>query len=335
MFGATTYAWRLQNFTDLVVFGDSWTDNGRLNYVGSHNGSTLQLDFVAADGGRPWPSYVGQYTGANIHNYAVSGAVCANSLTPRIYSATGGMFPDIDTYELPAFIQDSQYSSSRGTKFMNTSAESTVYSIMIGGNDIGAYAFLTDSQTPGTTIVDYVDCVFRQIDRLFKHGGRYFVIHTLGAMYLAPQYAMPDDGGLEATQFWPDKYSNITGVSQRMLEQVGLTNAIYKSRMPLEVKFQQRYPGASFVLMNLEGLMRDIYHNPAQYLNGTPPYNVTGYINHCTLKSTDCVRIDKDNPDAFMWYDELHPSEQTWRIVANNFVDIINGRSVWATYLSA
>lgn len=168
---------------------------------------------------------------------------------------THKLFPDIDTYGIPAFLADSQYILPNGTRFMNISPESSVFAIMIGGNDVGAYAFLTDSQVPGKTIPDYVDCVFAQIDRLYQHGARYFLLNKLGAMYLAPQYAMPAAGGLRATQYWPDKYSNTTATSQRMLEQVALVNAIYEFRTPLEVKHQRRYPGASFALVNLEGLV--------------------------------------------------------------------------------
>ncbi|OJJ77745.1 hypothetical protein ASPBRDRAFT_111870 [Aspergillus brasiliensis CBS 101740] len=337
------YAWNVPNLTHLVVFGDSWSDAGRLHYFLSHNGSVPPVGWIdngdtpAADGGRPWPSYVGQYTGADVYNYAVAGAVCSNDLTPRIAQPVGKLFPDVAGYQVPAFLADSQYTYSNGTMFMDAAPESTVYAIMIGGNDVGADGFLTDSQTPGTTIADYIDCVFHQIDRLFQHGARNFVIHTLGAMYLTPQYGMPNEGGLKATQYWPDKYSNTTGVSQRMLEQVALVNAVYKARLPLEVEFQRRYPGAQFALVDLESLvsMIDIHKYPAGYLNGTSPYNVTGYTNHCSLSGTDCVRYDNENRDAFMWYDELHPSEQTWRAYARILVDIISGSSKWATYISA
>jgi hypothetical protein len=34
-------------------------------------------------------------------------------------------------------------------------------------------------------------------------------------------------------------------------------------------------------------------------------------------------------------YDELHPSEQTDRIIAKNFVDILDGSSKYATYYSS
>lgn len=212
-------------------------------------------DSLGADSGRPWPSYLGQYTGARVHNYAVSGAVCSNRLTPRTIDGTNQLFPDIDTYEVPAFLADSQYTFPNGSKFMDISLTSTVFAIMIGGNDVGAGAFLTDSQVPGKTLPNYVDCVFKQIDRLYQYGARYFLINQLGPMYLAPQYAMPDAGGLKATQYWPDKYANTTAASQRMLEQVATVNAVYVFRTPLEVEYQRRYPGAHFTLVNLEALV--------------------------------------------------------------------------------
>lgn len=194
-----------------------------------------------------------------MHNYAVSGGVCSHSLTPEIFKATQQLFPDIDTYGVPAFLADSQYTLPDGSKFMDISSESTVFTIMIGGNDVGAYAFLTDSQVHGKTIPNYVDCVFEQIDRLYQHGARYFLLNKLGAMYIVPQYAMPAAGGLKATQYWPDKYSNTTAASQRMLQQVALVNAIYEFRTPLEVEYRRRYPEAHFALVNLEGLVRTLY----------------------------------------------------------------------------
>jgi hypothetical protein len=33
-----------------------------------------------------------------------------------------------------------------------------------------------------------------------------------------------------------------------------------------------------------------------------------------------------------MWYDELHPSEQTDRVVAREFIKVVGEGSKWATY---
>lgn len=76
----------------------------------------------------------------------------------------------------------------------------------------------------------------------------------------------------------------------------------------------------------------DIYNHPSEYLNGTAPLSVTGFAHHCNLTRGDCVTAS--SPDSFLWYDELHPSEQTERVVARNFVDVVEGNSTWATYWS-
>lgn len=91
--------WQSSNFDSLVTFGDSYTDENRLNYFAMHNGSAppagtlLPESFATAGGGRTWPRYVIQYAGSNsatewdpkmtLYNYAVSGAVCSNEITPR------------------------------------------------------------------------------------------------------------------------------------------------------------------------------------------------------------------------------------------------------------
>lgn len=80
--------------------------------------------------------------------------------------------------------------------------------------------------------------------------------------------------------------------------------------------------------------MTDIHNNPASYLNGTAPYNVTGFIHHCNTTGGDCTTFT-NSPDSFTWYDELHPSEQVQRLIAQNFVDVVHGNSSWATYWSS
>lgn len=35
-----------------------------------------------------------------------------------------------------------------------------------------------------------------------------------------------------------------------------------------------------------------------------------------------------------MWWNELHPSEQTDRIIAEEFVNAVSGQSNWTTYWS-
>lgn len=79
--------------------------------------------------------------------------------------------------------------------------------------------------------------------------------------------------------------------------------------------------------------MTDIYNDPSQYLNGTAPLSATGYVHHCNTTGGDCTT--NKSPDSYMWYDELHPSEQTERVIAKEFVNVVEGSSQWATYWSS
>ena len=302
---------------------------------------------ASADGGRPWPQYVVQYAGVNLYNYAVSGAVCSNDITPRTFSYINAPFPAVEQYEVPAYIADSQYIEPNGTKFMADPAGSTVYSIWIGTNDLGNYAFITDSQVAGTNIVNYTECVYNQLQRVYDNGGRYFVLQNVAPLNLAPLYGLPSAGGVGANQYWQDKPSNLTEISYRMMEQVMTVNAIFKYETPYVVELTARFPDAHFAVMDMHGLvsvcshragdraltilqLTDIYNNPSEYLNGSAPANVTGYAHHCNTTGGDCVL--SESPDSFLWFDELHPSEQTDRVIARTFIDVVKGVSQWATY---
>jgi len=86
--------------------------------------------------------------------------------------------------------------------------------------------------------------------------------------------------------------------------------------------------------------MSDIYDDPTAHLNGTDvkpnSETVWGYDHHCNVNATVCALQDNGtNPDGFAWYDELHPSEQTERVVARTFVQVLNGTSKYATYYSS
>jgi hypothetical protein len=72
----------------------------------------------------------------------------------------------------------------------------------------------------------------------------------------------------------------------------------------------------------------DIWNRPAEYLNGTAPLNTTGFVTACA----DSWCPDKSDWDSFLWYDELHPSEQAGRIVAEEFIKVVEGGSRWVTY---
>jgi phospholipase/lecithinase/hemolysin len=75
-----------------------------------------------------------------------------------------------------------------------------------------------------------------------------------------------------------------------------------------------------------------IYTQPSNFLNGTAPPNVQSWVNQCDVQGNNCN--EQQSPDSYLWYDELHPSEQTDRIVAREFAKVVNGESAFAEYVS-
>ena len=59
----------------------------------------------------------------------------------------------------------------------------------VGTNDIGVYAFLTDSLVPGKVLTDYTSCVYSALDAIYDSDGRYFVLLNVAPLYFAPLYA--------------------------------------------------------------------------------------------------------------------------------------------------
>lgn len=199
-------------------------------------------------GGQTWPRYVNYYAGAISYNYAVSGAVCSNKQVTRYYDKINGSYPDVEGYEIPAFIADKNFKGPNGAPILDIPAEETVYSMWIGTNDVGANAYLTDSQAPNLTLVDYLQCVYDQFDRLYAEGGRYFVLMNLIPLQLSPLYAPPDKGGI-------GKSVNMTETSYRMKEQVNLLNNNAKFQTPYESLLARRYPGAKWALFDMYSLV--------------------------------------------------------------------------------
>lgn len=311
----------------MVTFGDSYTDDSRLEYFINHNGTAPPPGIRLPENPllRNWAKYVTQYTGLVQHNYAVSGAVCSNKITPRPFPLINADFPSVLEYEIPAYLADVVPESNIGR-------HSAVYAIFIGVNDLGNVAFLTDSQVSGKLLHDYTRCLFAAIDQLHTAGGRHFLLFNAIPLHLAPQYT----GSTHATRYFPDKPSNISRLSLKMQQQTTSINEILRYQVPYEVLVSKRYPDSNVALFDTSQLLSDIFEEPTIYLNGSQPVSVHDWEHHCEIDGTGCsYKYDRTSSDSFMWWDELHPSEQVHRILASEVVQTLEGRSQYASYWSS
>lgn len=192
---------------------------------------------------------------------------------------------------------------------------------------------------------------------------------NVAPLQLAPLYSATRESGLVDAALereWAGSPENLTRVAGRLGEEVGLVNRIWELEMGGVKRKGEKGRGleeGKFAVMDIYGLVSlffyffhiyclpiyppisniiistnitnfqisDIYHNPTSYLNGTTaPLDVQGYNRHCNATGGNCQT--SSSPDSFLWFDALHPSEQTDRVIAREFVEVVKGTSRWASY---
>ncbi|KAF8132832.1 carbohydrate esterase family 16 protein [Boletus edulis] len=289
-----------------VTFGDSYTDSSY---------------YPSADGGYQWPTWAAEYGPFNLYGFARSGATCSNLLTYR-------PFPPIMESQIPAYLNDTY----NATLALNP--QETIYTIWIGTNDLGVSALLTGSDVPGVSIVPVRQCAVDVLKRLYESGARNFIMQSIIPLDLTILYS---------SDSYPNRYwtaqRNTTEWSVFMRELVRAGNQI--TLLELEA-LAPTLPGAHIASFDSYGFFTDVYNHPGNYLNGTAPLNVTGCIDSCvyalnesTSDPGDCTVAEGSAQDSFMWYDELHFSQQTARVLAREIATVMSGQfSPWATWLS-
>lgn len=303
---ATASCLRFQN---LVSFGDSLTDEGRLNYMFINGelppvGELLPPSNNTASGGQSWPRFVSQKANVKSLNYAIGGAVCSNAVTPRFIEFFGdGPMPAVLDNEVPTFLADLEHDLYDGGR----TAVNTVYSLWIGSNDLGLGGFLTDEQVPGKTLSDYVECNWQVLDEVYKTGGRHFILLTVFPYDQSPLYNLPSQGGLESPTSNPTKAeTNMTMYYTKARQQSTSVNTMLKYGAGFQAMVQKRWPGATLTVLDAHALMSDVIASPDGYLEA--PANTTGVYALCTDQTgTDC-EFDDNPPEGFVFYDDLHPS---------------------------
>ncbi|KAI0130388.1 acetyl esterase [Xylariales sp. AK1849] len=328
----------LKSVDNLISFGDSYTDEGRLAAYYADKGTPPPGTSTAgsnstSSGGYAWGHFATQLLGAKYYDYAVSGAFCSNEIFSRYLASINRTFPSVLEDEIPSYLEDVAFiDQATGTNTFYTDRESdnTVYALWIGTNDLGTDAFLTDSQKPGLTITDFIGCIWEVFDNIYSTGGRHFVLLNTAPLEHSPLYAAPENGGVLDDHYWTNKTTyNMTEYEQKMKEYTTNVNTILDYGVPVELKIKSRWPEASVTVFNVHQLILDIRATPEKYLDA--PANATGYYYHCNINATDCI-TSENPPSSFLWYDELHPSERTDEIIAKEFVNLVSGNSSYAAY---
>lgn len=289
-----------------VTFGDSYTDVSNKG-----DGPDAQA----------WPVYLSGYTNTTLFPFAKSGATCSNNLTFR-------PFPPLFESQLPSFFNFT--STDEG---QSVGGNDTVFTLWIGTNDLGVSALLTGDD-PGVSLVNVTECMVNWVKVLYEQGGaRNFVFQNMIPLQHVILYA-PDS---YPNRFWFTE-RNTTAWSVQMTEMVEAGNALTKLMLQA---LAPTLEDAHIAYFDSHSLFEDMFDQPELYLNGTAPaFNVTGCINSCVFEldvpnSGVCTVVNGTDRDSYLWFDELHPSEQADRIVAREIAKVFQGEeSQWTTWLS-
>ncbi|KAF8996011.1 GDSL lipase/acylhydrolase [Cyathus striatus] len=298
-FGAGLRPGQIKNF---VPFGDSYTDVG-----------------VSSNGGTPWPVYAAGFAHVNLFPFARSGATCSNNITFR-------PFPSLFESQLPLYFTEKSNGSLKLT------SDQTLYTLWIGTNDVGSNALLTGNDA--ASLVDVTECTVNWVKVLYQNGARNFLFQNMIPLETVPLYAPTS----YPNRFWTAQ-RNTTEWSVFMKELVLSGNALTKLMLQaLAPTLHEAHIG----IFDSHSLFADMFAHPALYLNGTAPLNITGAVRSCVFQlnesvndSGDCRIVNGTDRDSYLWFDELHPSEQADRIVAREVAEVMRGQSnKWTTWLS-
>ncbi|KAJ7191634.1 GDSL lipase/esterase [Mycena pura] len=317
-------AWAKATTKAVVLFGDSYTDQSRQHSIqnGSFPGKDYQEIFppadTAADGGVQWPWYLGLYGNYTIWNYATGGSVCSNDLTPINAPA------DVIGVQAGWFIQDHVVFNGTKKQKLDMDPDEFVVIVFIGTNDVGLNSFVTDGESPAVSLVDLAHCQLQQLRNLFALGARRFIVNSLIPLELTRLYSNSSD----PTIYFSAPHDGVAW-NKRMFNFVHTMNALLRSGVSaLRAEWGNL---ATINMFDTYGFFEEMYNNPAKFFNGSIPANVTGHCHQCPDPNDftqcgigDCTLAQRD---SYMWWDELHPSEQTGRNLAMETFKALTGRS--------
>ncbi|KAF8068645.1 hypothetical protein FPV67DRAFT_1668716 [Lyophyllum atratum] len=309
----------------VCVFGDSFSDQSRAHSIGngSYPGKDYQAVYPPADhgesanGGIQWPFYLGTYGNYKIWNYAVGGTVCSNNITPVT------TYPDVSNGQKAWFIQDHVV---HGRLQLNPEEFKVV--VWIGTNDVGmssAWRPLLAADN-NSSLADLADCQLNFVRSMHSIGARQFVLMSMIPLQLTRLYAdnpqgtiyWPDVTDRNSTQWHKSAYNYPNTLNRLVKDGVSALNAEFKGDGIVEY-------------FDTYTLFKEYYNNPDKYYNGSLPANVTGHCHQCPnpfdWHYCDIGDCTEDQRDSFMWWDELHPSEQTGRNLAAEMVLKFEGKS--------
>jgi len=262
----------------IIAFGDSLSDNQNL-----YNGTQWQMPnrnswFLGRfSNDKVWVEYLSDNTRLPMYNWAVAGAAA------DAYMVIPGVNQQVDSWI--TYMRSSP----------NYRPENTLFTVLIGGNDLVNY----------NRSVDSIIAAERQaLIKLINAGARNVLLVNLPDVSRAPVFQMRSDDAYVASQ--------VAAFNARLVQ--------------LRDELQAAY-GPSLVIRMFDAntLFNDLLNNPSKYgktntWQSCLAINSNSSANYLSIWPT---RAECTNPDTFVFWDTLHPTAHTHKLLADHVTNFV------------
>lgn len=257
----------------VVAFGDSVSDNQNLfnatRWVMPHQDSWFLGHF---SNGKLWNEYLADSLKLPIYDWAVAGAAADE------YYVIPGVSEQVDSYL--AYMQSAP----------NYVPTNTLFTMMIGGNDLVNYGRTVDSIIARQQVA---------VEKLITSGARNILLLNVPDLSRAPTFAQRTDG--------PAIHAQLIDLNQRLLQLRDAMRAKYGAGLNIQV-------------FDTYSKVEDIFNNPASYgkTNLTESCLVLDNSDTSNYAYAHDLRPGCTNPDTYVFWDRLHPTTHTHKIIGDS-----------------
>jgi len=311
----------------IVSFGDSLSDtNNFFNSVGWLNRPSKNTYYAGRfSNGKNWLDYLSEYLMLPVYNWAIGGAgtVDYNPLTrEKGYWPNGsiikikGIRSQVDSWLI---YMNAHVTDHEGVKLNQLyNPKNTLFTLVIGGNDVLQY------ETPVEEMIDQEE---QALNSLINYGAKHILLSTLPDLSNAPLFLVRKLDEKEPKSDPKKVKQHIITFNHALKELAVRLKTTYGDKLNIHV-------------FDAYALFNDL-------LNTSDVYGITDTKNSC-LKITEetidtylnegqlrssCLE-SANKADSFIYWDLMHPTTHTHKIVADKVVCFIRNKFPIAITLS-
>jgi thermolabile hemolysin len=256
----------------IINFGDSLSDDQNIYNASNWNMPNSKSWFLGRfSNGKSWVEYLAANLQLPLYNWAV-----------------GGAGVNTEYLVIPGLVQQVQSYTAYMRKAQNYQPKNTLFTLLIGANDLINYDRTVDQVISGET---------QALQNLIQSGARNILLLKLPDLSKAPSFNFKTNGAAVAAQ--------VKDLNKRQVALVASLQSQYGSS--LNIRLYDTY-----------ALFNDLLTNPAKYrISNTTQScldintdSVTNYL------KTQTARSQCSNPDAFVFWDGSHPTTHTHKLMA-------------------